>query len=108
MCIIPNPHKLVVCGYTIIILAFDSTKMKDYADNNYTSSLCYFESSLELVTSSGEKMKKWSMLTGEIDRIHIGESVDSCMGYDTGRSLVYAATRNRVSVFNSKNMFKIK
>lgn len=30
------------------------------------------------------------------------------MGYDTSRSLIYVGSKNKVSVFNSKNMFKIK
>ena len=51
LCVMANPHKLVVCGYTIIILAFDSTKMKDYADNHPITHLCYYENSLQLITA---------------------------------------------------------
>ena len=41
VCVISNPHRIAVCGYTIFLLHFDSSTLKDYADNSVPLVLSY-------------------------------------------------------------------
>lgn len=67
--VVPKPLKLVVSGRTIVQFEYDKNYVPAAVDDFMAICCKSVPSLLSLYTPCGPKIKMWSMLTGEVDRV---------------------------------------
>ena len=68
--VIPKPRKLVLAGRTLNFFEYDRNYNANAVDDSVAVGVCYRPQNNTILTPTGNKIKVWNALTGEIKRIY--------------------------------------
>jgi hypothetical protein len=72
--VINNPLKLVFVGKSLSIYEYDKNYNPDSADENTVICCRYVKNLLSFFTPAGNKIKIWSALNGDVEKIYMDVS----------------------------------
>ena len=107
MAIIPKPLRIAVCGRTILLFEYDKYYVPSAVDD--CMAICCKSLQMSLFTPVGNKLKVWSLLTGEVDKVYGGITKGDITAFTFNQkrhAMVLGDTTGSIQVFGTKNGHK--
>lgn len=108
---IDKPLKLVFIGKTISMYEYDKNYNPLAADENFVVAIEYIQDTMSFITASGNKIKIWSALNGDITKIFIdiSEHEITAMALDSlKKRMIIGDIEGNITVHNVLNGAKMK
>lgn len=102
--VIPKPLKLAISGRTIYQFEYDKNYVPTAVDDCMALCCKSVPSLLSLYTPVGPKIKVWSILTGEVDRIFSGFTTGDITAFCLNRKQTEAVVGDNTGLLKLVNL----